>query len=88
MPTHKSAEKRIRTSEKQRVYNKHWRTMSRTARKRVIQAVEAGDRELAMQRLNRAYSVLDRATVKGVLHKNTSSRYKKRLNSKVHGMQN
>lgn len=83
MPNKKSAKRRVRTSEKHRLYNRYWKSRCKTAAKRVAESVEAGDLELAGKRLDMAQSVLDKAVVKGVVHKNTAARRKSRLAAKV-----
>ena len=76
MPNKKSAEKRVKSSERNRLYNKHWTSMCKTAVKRVLQAVQANDKDTALKSFNNAQSVIDKAVVKGVMHKNTAARRK------------
>ncbi|EEX48580.1 MULTISPECIES: 30S ribosomal protein S20 [Jonquetella] len=83
MPNKKSAIRRVRTSERNRLYNRYWKSRCKTAVKRVLESVAAGDSELAVKRLDAAQSVLDKAVVKGVIHKNTAARRKSRLSNKV-----
>ena len=51
--------------------------------KKVLAAVELKDRELAAKRLDEAQSVLDKAVVKGVVHRNTAARRKANMAAKV-----
>jgi len=44
---------------------------------------EAGDHKTAFEAYRGTASVLDKSVQKGVLHKNTASRYKGRLNARV-----
>ncbi len=81
MPHHKSAAKRVRTSEKRRQRNVDVKSRVRTALKQVR---SAESREAAEQALVAATSVLDRATKKGVLKPGTSDRQKSRLSKYVH----
>ncbi|MBQ7219556.1 MAG: 30S ribosomal protein S20 [Synergistaceae bacterium] len=76
MPNKKSAERRVKIAERNRLYNKHWTSMCKTAVKRVLQAVEAGDQTAARKSFDTAQSVIDKAVVKGVMHKNTAARRK------------
>jgi len=83
MPNKKSAEKRMRTSEKNRLYNRYWSSRCKTAVKKVLEAVDDQDTELAEKRLQEAQSVIDKAIVKGVMHRNTGARRKSLLTNKV-----
>lgn len=83
MPNKKSALKRVKTSERNRLYNRFWKTRCKTEAKKVLAAVAAGDYEGAVKRLDEAQSVLDKAQVKGVLHRNTVARRKAGLAAKV-----
>ena len=76
MPNKKSAERRVRIAERNRLYNKAWTSRCKTAVKKVLEAVEAGNAEEAHKVFNVAQSVIDKAVVKGVMHKNTASRRK------------
>lgn len=83
MPNKKSAEKRVRTSERNRIYNRYWLTRCKTSTKKVLEAVESSDRDLSVKRLDEAQSAIDKAVVKGVIHKNTAARRKSRLTRAV-----
>ncbi len=50
--------------------------MCKTAVKKVLQAVAANDPEGARKSFDTAQSVIDKAVVKGVMHKNTAARRK------------
>ena len=79
MPNKKSAIRRVRTAERNRLYNRFWKSRCKTVVKRVLEAVNAGDAELATKRYDMAQSVLDKAVVKGVMHRNTAARRKARM---------
>jgi small subunit ribosomal protein S20 len=79
MPNHKSAEKRVRQSEKRRVINRSHRTKVRTFIKKVRTALDSGDQSAIQQVLPEAISVIDKSVQKGVMHKNAAARYKSRL---------
>ena len=83
MPNNQSAKRRVRIAERNNLYNRYWKSRCKTAAKKVIESVKAGDSELATKRLNAAQSVLDKAVVKGVMHKNTVARQKASLAAKV-----
>ena len=70
MPQHKSAEKRVRQSEKRRQRNLPKRTRIKTAIKKVR---NASDQKTASDELKKTYSILDRASVKGTIHKNKAA---------------
>ena len=76
MPTHKSAEKRIKTAEKSRQRNRKVKTQIRIALKNVQEEKSA---EKKAKNLTVATGVLDRAAGKGVIHKNKAARTKSRL---------
>ncbi|MFH1143072.1 MAG: 30S ribosomal protein S20 [Candidatus Eisenbacteria bacterium] len=75
MPQHKSAVKRIRTSDRQRLRNRSVRTRMRNA---VRKFEEASAQEKAAA-LRLATSELDNAVRKGVIKENTANRKKSRL---------
>jgi small subunit ribosomal protein S20 len=58
----------------------------RTELRKLRTALSSGNREQAETALNSTISVLDKSVQKGVLHKNTASRYKSRLTVRVHGV--
>ena len=55
----------------------------RTEIKKAMKAVESKDPAAAQQAYRNASSIIDRLAGKGVLHKNTASRYKSRLNNRL-----
>jgi len=76
MPHHKSAAKRVKTNEKARLRNAAAKTRMRTA----LNAVRAAaTRAAAEAALRQAVSILDRTAAKGIIRKDTASRYKARL---------
>lgn len=78
-----SAQKRVRTSEKRRMYNRSVKSAVKTLVKRFEEAVAAGEVQLAKERFSKAASALDKAVVRGVLHKNTAARKKSRMAVKL-----
>ncbi len=83
MPNHKSAEKRVRQSEKRRAINRSHRTKVRTYIKKLRSALDSGSGEEVQQILPQAISVIDKSVQKGVLHANAAARYKSRLTVKA-----
>ena len=86
MPNKKSAKKRVLIAERNRIYNRFWKTRCKNAVKKLLEAVGQKDPELATKRLNEAQGVLDKAVVKGVVHRNTASRRKANMAAKVKGL--
>jgi small subunit ribosomal protein S20 len=79
VPKIKSAIKRVEVAERNREHNRHWKSFVRTTRSKVEEACQAADEKNANLYLHEAYSVIDRAVSKGVLHANTAARNKSRL---------
>jgi len=79
MPNHKSAEKRVRQSEKRRVNNRSHRSKVRTYIKKLRTALDSGKNEDVQSVLPEVMSVIDKSVQKGVMHKNAAARYKSRL---------
>ncbi|NOR68288.1 MAG: 30S ribosomal protein S20 [Methylomarinum sp.] len=77
------AKKRARQAEKSRIRNAGQRSNMRTFVKKVIAAVDSGDKASAQEAFKTVVSVLDSAVTKGLIHKNRAARSKSRLNSKV-----
>jgi small subunit ribosomal protein S20 len=82
----KSAKKRAVQSEKNRQHNASRRSMMRTYLKKVIAAIEAGDKAAAQTAYASAQPILDRAAAKGLVHKNKVARHKARLSSKIQAL--
>ncbi|MCL1067451.1 30S ribosomal protein S20 [Shewanella olleyana] len=79
----KSAKKRAITSEKRRQHNASRRSMMRTFFKKVLVAIDAGDKEAAVKAFSDAQPILDRMATKGLIHKNKAARQKSRLSAKI-----
>jgi small subunit ribosomal protein S20 len=82
----KSAIKRARQNVKLRQHNASARSMFRTYVKNVLKAVEAGDKEAATAAFAKAQPVIDKATTKGLIHKNKAARIKSRLVARLQSM--
>ncbi|MCL4238230.1 MAG: 30S ribosomal protein S20 [Anaerolineae bacterium] len=83
MANHKSALKRIRSSEKKRQRNRIFRSRARTEIKKARTFIEGADLENARQATLEAIRTLDKAAVKGILHPNNVARRKSRLMKKL-----
>lgn len=79
MANHKQAEKRNRQRIKRRARNLDRLSTVRTQMKRVRKALASSDLEAAQQALPAAIEAIGKAASKGVLHRNTASRYVSRL---------
>ncbi|WP_300330464.1 30S ribosomal protein S20 [Fusobacterium sp.] len=86
MANNKSAKKRVELNERNRVRNQAVKTRVKNAAKRVLAAVEANDKALALEVLSAAYKEFDKAVSKGVAKKNTISRKKSRLAARVNAL--
>lgn len=75
----KSAKKRIKVIAAKTARNRSIRSQVKTEIKKVIVAVENNDANAAKAALTNAISAIDKATSKGVFHKNTSARKKATL---------
>ena len=82
----KSAIKRARQNVKLRQHNASARSMYRTFIKNVLKAVEAGDHQGAVAAYQKAQPIIDKATSKGLIHKNKAARIKSRLVARVKAM--
>ena len=81
-----SARKRARQAERHRMRNASMRSNVRTAIKKVLRAIEAGDKDAAVSAYKDVVPAIDRSVSKGIMHKNTAARNKSRLNQHVKDM--
>lgn len=79
MANHKSALKRIRSSEKRRQRNRVVRGSTRTSVRKARVSITGKDMAVAEVAVYDAVSALDKAAAKGVIHKNNAARRKSRL---------
>ena len=78
MANTRSAKKRIRQNARRRLRNRAVRTRARTSVRQAREALE-GEGPTADQAVKVAISQLDRAASKGVIHRNSAARRKRRL---------
>lgn len=83
MPNHKSAEKRVRQTERRRVINRSNRARLRTSMKDLRAALAKTSDKDAAALLPKTVSEIDKAVQKGVLHRNAAARHKSRLTVRV-----
>jgi small subunit ribosomal protein S20 len=83
MPSHRSAEKRVRNTAKRTAINKARRSQIRSAIRSVEEALASGDKKAATAALKAAEPQIMRGVSKGVIHKNTGSRKVSRLSARL-----
>jgi len=74
-----SAEKRNRQTQKRRARNQGVRTRVKSAVKKVRETLERGELAAAQEAFKVAARAIDKASSKGVVHRNTASRKISRL---------
>ncbi|MGB5831887.1 MAG: 30S ribosomal protein S20 [Thiohalocapsa sp.] len=77
------ARKRARQAETHRQRNAAQRSTFRTAIKKVLNAIRAGDKTAATEAYKAAVPIIDKSAGKGLLHANKAARHKSRLNAHV-----
>ena len=82
----KSAQKRILVNQTKADRNKAIKSSVKTTVKKVYAAIEANDKDAAAKALLDATAAIDKATSKGVYHKNYASRKVSRLAKAVNQM--
>jgi small subunit ribosomal protein S20 len=83
MANHVSALKRVRQTQKRTAVNRSNKSRVRTSLRALREAIQKGDLQAAGEQYRATASALDKSVQKGVLHANTASRYKSRLNARV-----
>lgn len=80
------ARKRAKQNSVRRLRNHSQRAAVRTAIKKLDAAIAAGNKDEAKAAFETSASMIDKATVKGLHHKNRAARLKSRLNKRVKEM--
>jgi len=80
------ARKRAKQNSVRRLRNHSQRSAVRTAIKKLEEAIKSGDQAIAKEAYINSVSMIDRATVKGLHHKNRAARLKSRLNKRLKEM--
>ena len=83
----KSAKKRIRQNEKQKMANKTVRSTSKTAEKNVLEAVKDENLDRAKAQLTTALQKIDKSAKQNIIHFNNASRKKSRLAKMVNELE-
>ena len=81
-----SAKKRARQGVKRRAHNVAMRSRMRTAVKKVLKAVQSGNKEAAQASFREAVPQIDKLVGKGLIQKNRAAKYKSRLNARLRAM--
>ncbi len=79
MPNTKSAKKRLRQNIKRRERNRYYVRRMKTEAKKVLKAVEEKNLELAKEQLRVAMKWIERAAVRGAIHKNEAARRQSKI---------
>ena len=86
----KSAKKRIQIAERNRLFNKSYKSSVRTLTKKTLENCEKfnndpneDNKKLVKASLNKTFSLIDKAVKKNVLHKNNGANRKSKINNIV-----
>ncbi|SVE65013.1 uncharacterized protein METZ01_LOCUS517867 [marine metagenome] len=74
--------KRVRQSKRANLRNRHYKSMMKTAVKKVLLA----DKDTATMLLKQAVSTIDRVCSKGIIHKNRASHHKSKLTKYINSL--
>ena len=87
MANNKSAKKRIQVAERNRLVNKSYKSSLRTLTKKTLaycekykQEPNSDNKDILLVSVNKAFSLIDKAVKKNVLHKNNGANKKSRIN--------
>ena len=90
MANNKSAKKRIQIAERNRLINKTYKSSVRTLTKKTLDNCEKykkdpneDNKNLVITSLSKAFSLIDKAVKKNVLHKNNGANRKSKINNFV-----
>jgi small subunit ribosomal protein S20 len=81
--THASALKAHRQNLVHRERNRKYRSQLRSTLKQIRTVLDGKDQAAAKKQLGAAISLIDKMAGKGIIHRNTASRYKSRLNARL-----
>ena len=86
----KSAKKRIKIAERNRLINRSYKSTVKTLTKKTLENCEKYNKEpneenkiLVKTSLNKAFSLIDKAVKKNILHKNNGANKKSKINKFV-----
>ena len=90
MANNNSAKKRIQIAERNRLMNKSYKSTVKTLTKKTLENCEKYKKDpnevnknLVQTSLNKAFSLIDKAVKKNVLHKNNGANKKSKINNLV-----
>ena len=90
MANNKSAKKRIQIAERNRLINKSYKSTVKTLTKKTLENCEKYKKDpnkdnenLVKTSLNKAFSLIDKAVKKNVIHKNNGANKKSKINNFV-----
>ena len=90
MANTKSAKKRIQVAERNRLVNKSYKSTVKTLTKKTLvncekykQDPNSENKNLVQLSVNQAFSIIDKAVKKNILHKNNGANKKSRINKLV-----
>ena len=90
MANNKSAKKRIQIAERNRLVNKSYKSTVKTLTKKTLENCEKYKKDpnkdnenLVKTSLNKAFSLIDKAVKKNVIHKNNGANKKSKINNLV-----
>ena len=90
MANNKSAKKRIQIAERNRLINKSYKSTVKTLTKKTLENCEKYEKDpnednknLVKKSLNKAFSLIDKAVKKNVIHKNNGANKKSKINNFV-----
>ena len=90
MANNKSAKKRIQVAERNRLVNKSYKSTVKTLTKKTLvncekykQDPNSENKNLVQLSVNQAFSIIDKAVKKNILHKNNGANKKSRINKLV-----
>ena len=90
MANNKSAKKRIQIAERNRLINKSYKSTVKTMTKKTLESCEKykkdpsyDNKNLVKTSLNKAFSLIDKAVKKNVLHMNNGANKKSKINNFV-----
>lgn len=78
--------KRARQAVKRREHNAGLRSKFRTFIKKVVYAIDAGEKEKAADAYKEAVPVIDSMAGKGIITRNKAARHKSRLNARIRAL--
>jgi small subunit ribosomal protein S20 len=81
-----SAKKRARQAIKRRAHNVILRSRVRTAIRKVMKAIQSGNKDEAKASFAAVVPEIDRMAMKGILPKNRAAHYKSMINARLRGM--